>query len=525
MYIAPNSTIRILTGVNINNSYNDTLYFDTLLEQTTAFIAKTKYTLNNYTFIRGQRLSIKVELPIGNLYDCSYLMFQNTSFSNKWFYAFIIDVEYVNNSVTQIFFEIDEIQTWLFDMNLGECIVERNHIRLDAIGASLTPENVPTGEQIYSEYDTLVKADTSIGLPSLNNYCVAIQVCDAQDATTVGTVYDGVYSGAKLWVCKLTTQGIQNIQTFLGNYIQKMDAIICMYLLPTWCFPTATETGGYATYGSSGNMYSLVLDAIDDNTMLDGYKPVNKKVLQYPYNYLLIDNANGGTLTLRYEFFKNFIPRLVVAGNVSTPVQIICRPTNYKGIDLPAGGSPFYPHDTTQQLCLADFPLCSWNSNAFSEWASKEIIPMTLKTLGTMMTGNPVAIGNQMLNTISETYRHSIEADNFHGNNRSGSINVAMGTMQFYKRRVHVTAEYAKIIDDYFTKYGYAIEKLEVPQRANRVYWTYLKTKGCVITGNCPAESIRRVQSLYDRGICWWTSNSMVGNYNLAEQNTDRPIR
>ena len=96
-YIEPNSTIRLLTGCPLDKTYDHTIYFASQSAQTSYFQSLTKYTYSNYSYIRQTR-TIKVQADAGaNLYDCNYLMFKNTSFENKWFYAFVTSIEYVNN--------------------------------------------------------------------------------------------------------------------------------------------------------------------------------------------------------------------------------------------------------------------------------------------------------------------------------------------------------------------------------------------------------------------------------------------
>lgn len=91
---------------------------------------------------------MRVGLSADACYDCNYLMFQNSGFGSKWFYAFITSVEYVNNAVTEISFEIDVMQTWFFNYSVGECFIEREHSASDEIGENLVPETVNVGEYV-----------------------------------------------------------------------------------------------------------------------------------------------------------------------------------------------------------------------------------------------------------------------------------------------------------------------------------------------------------------------------------------
>lgn len=52
-------------------------------------------------------------------------MFQNENYSNKWFYAFIDGMKYINDSMTIISISTDVWQTWQFDLTFLESFIER----------------------------------------------------------------------------------------------------------------------------------------------------------------------------------------------------------------------------------------------------------------------------------------------------------------------------------------------------------------------------------------------------------------
>ena len=97
----------------------------------------------------------------------------------------------------------------------------------------------------------------------------------------------------------------------------------------------------------------------------------------------------------------------------------------------------------------------------------------------------------------------------------SGTIDVATRSKDFYFRQMQVSSEYAKINDDYFDMFGYATHKVKIPNRSVRPQWNYVKTNGCVLKGNAPADDIRKICSIYDSGITFWKNPSEVGNYSL----------
>ena len=114
MQIQPNSIIKICKGVPFDNSYNDSMYFESKEQQYNYFNSKVKHTMNKASYTRVNGGNVRFNLVADSLYDCNYLMFQNTSYGNKWFYAFITEVEYLNDGVTNVHFEIDVLQTWYF---------------------------------------------------------------------------------------------------------------------------------------------------------------------------------------------------------------------------------------------------------------------------------------------------------------------------------------------------------------------------------------------------------------------------
>ena len=133
---------------------------------------------------------MRVGYSADNIYDCNYLMFQNTNFGNKWFYAFINSVEYINNDVAEIQFEIDDIQTWFFDFDFNSTYVLRQHSYTDIIGENILPEPVMIGEYWHdsSSWESLISRD----------FIYIVAVCDlgtpsSGTGSIAGKLYNNMY--------------------------------------------------------------------------------------------------------------------------------------------------------------------------------------------------------------------------------------------------------------------------------------------------------------------------------------------
>lgn len=510
MYIQPTSNIRLLKDVPLDNTYDHTIYFSSHAEQSTYFISKTKYNLTNQTYQRVQRGVARVGIVADELYDCNYMMFNNTSFGYKWFYAFITSVEYINNECSEIRFEIDVLQTWQFNYNLDWCFVEREHTLTDAIGEHIEPEPVEHGEYVFNNYGAVTP---------MRDMTVAIAIVDT-DTTVGGTLYDGIYGGAQIWVYNSTdTTGIN---AKINDYIQKPDAIISMYMFPTMFIGGSIPENHRLSYGQGASKKIVLADAITVNDTLDGYKPKNNKLYTYPYSFWHVDNACGGELTLRYEFFNERNPVMEITGTVTQPVVAVLRPCSYKGAPpySEAGG---YTSLNTESLELANYPMCSWSVDTYKSWLAQNSVPLAINTMATLSSmaspkGVAISEGNAISlisNTLTQAYQASIAADMCKGSQNNGGANVSNGVQQFYGGRCSVTKEYARMIDDFFTRYGYAVKRNKVPNRNARPHWNYVKTIGCTITGSIPADDARKICSIYDNGITFWNNGDEIGDYSL----------
>ena len=513
MYIEPNTTIKLYSGIPLDNTYNHTLWFDSISAQNGYFHGGTaKYTLANNSYQRVERGRMRIEKKADDIYDCNYLAFQNSNYGNKWFYAFITGVEFINNVTSEVTFEIDSMQTYLFDVQLKDCFVAREHSLTDEVGDNIQAEPVECGEYIGSDYDIVL---------SLTDMAVVMAITNTTD---VGNTYEGIYSGAVLKAFR--SNDAASIETELQNYIQKPDQIVSLYMCPIKAIKVSgtIEDGGEllgATFNSP--RHDVPLPSVSQTSQdFGGYTPKNKKMYTYPYNFVRIDNARGDSLNLRYEFFDDLTPVLQITGCVVMPVQMVARPCSYKGLPshTELGG---YTTSKSEMIKLDNYPMCSWNVDSYKRWVAQKTIPLLLSTINRSIGGGFVGgLGGGLLglassasNIIKQQYEASIMADQCRGNIGDGSVNISDGCQQFYWQRIHLTKDYAEVVDNFFTMFGYATNKVKTPNRSSRPHWNYVQTKGCVVKGSAPSDEIRKICSIYDKGITFWKSASEVGDYTL----------
>ena len=96
-YVAPNSTVQLFGDINLSDNYHDSLYFASNSAKDTYFDGLAKLAnVPAMSYTREQRGYVRIQRSMASVYTARYMRYKNTSFENKWFYAFVKDVEYIN---------------------------------------------------------------------------------------------------------------------------------------------------------------------------------------------------------------------------------------------------------------------------------------------------------------------------------------------------------------------------------------------------------------------------------------------
>lgn len=501
MYINPNTTIKILHNVPLDNTYEHTIYFASASAQNSYFSGLAKYTFEAQTYQRVKRGHIRIAKNAESLYDCNYLMFQNSAFGTKWFYAFIKSVEYINNGVSEIEFEIDVMQTWFFDYSLKECFVEREHSATDEIGENLVPETINAGEYVYGNRTT---SDLTL------NYVVQT-TCDPN-------TYEDILGSTYTMLGKKIVSGTYAFETDADGLINYLYGIGLdgQHSEHQVEHQTIVANSTVAINIAPTTIKKLIKHS---KAMIWGYAPRNNKLLQYPYTFIYVTNNQGGSAIYKFEYFLDGIPTFYVCGDRSGGSPAILYPSNYKNLG----------ENTDEAITMTSFPAISFSSNYYDQWLARtqtQTVPnlfngLVMSTASSALTGNIgglVGTGLNTLGTIANLMNEGEQAK-LQGSQTSGQtsgvISYWLGLLNFIITTKCVTPQMAKTIDDYFDKFGYATHRVKTPNRNVRPHWTYTKTVGCVVKGSVPSDDMHKICSIYDKGITFWKKGNEIGNYSL----------
>lgn len=641
MYIAPNTTIYILNNIPLNKSYEHTVYYPDRDTQAQAFMAYKKYTLTDYSYQRSQLGTIRVALKYEQLIDCNYLMFKNTNFENKWFYAFITGIGYVSNDVTDVYYELDVMQTWCYDYEFLPTFVDRQHSKDDILYANTQPEGLELG----ADYNRQVKLTFETCSRGNDKEYLILATTSPEGNHPRAGVGDGIIFSLYHYQGK-AQDVLSRLNTFINNGLE--SNVVAIYTCPDHLSLSKNYTRG--------------------NTMGAEYTPRNKKLLCYPFSFITVTNHMGEEMELHYENFRargNKLPDkdynyyFACVTEILPVPQSNLTPDNYlEWCGTETGGSVIfekisynvYPigafsgdtfkvwlaqnkntysaslnaigntYDTNMAIAENNYTMAGLNAanartnahiqansaltqaensnraslaihNAQSNQALyngvSNIVGKAVDAVGAGLKGDVAGFVGNTLGAFSETTQTSLnqniynaqanqintqllnsqiganaseaisantfqtamknatlaqtnaqlsalnayqnataqlmakkqdiqhQPSNLRGSLMNDTWNAMYNLMGFTVYEKFIKPEYAKRIDAYFDKYGYAQRSMYVPERQNRNHWSYLKTVGCNIKSNINNTDLVTIKTIYDNGITTWNNLEEVGHYEL----------
>ena len=528
-YIQPNSTVEFFADIGIDSNYENTLYFASIASKDSYFNSLTKIaTATALSYSRETRGFIRVELPMSTLINVGYMRFKNTSFENKWWYAFVTSVEYINNVTTQVNFILDVMMTWMGGFSLNQCFIERQHTLGDSIGANIAYENIPVGEYVCEgSSTTALFGDYYIVL--FRSMHPSSDPNEREVITPAQALKQGTCAPILATFYEYSTGGVTSLINKLEDLVEKNrgDEIIGIKLVPYY-------------FGYSADLTAVpftVTKPYTGSNAWGNFTPKNKKLYCFPYKYLEVENCEGESANYKYEYF-NSLPDATSSGDCTfrikgtscTPeINIMCYPENYNGIDA----------DIAHGLKMSDFPSIAWNVDGYRAYIAQRDSTLFANivssaevggTIGAIVGGVPGALigagagalkasapmladnANKILGILSNGELPSRAPSQTKGT-LSSNLLVQSRQKNFYFRKMCITKNYAQMIDSYFDMYGYAIRQHGVPNMNARPYWTYVKTVGCSVDGNLPADDGARIEQIFDNGVRFWKDHTKIGQY------------
>lgn len=535
--VTPNTNLRLYSLIPLDVDQLNTILFDTI-EKQRSYFAKREYTFSKLQYVRHNDGVIKVAQPADEVNKCNYMSFQNNAYSDKWFYAFITAVDYVNDNTCLVHFKIDVLQTYMFDYTLPICFVVREHTNDDTIGVNYQPEPIDLGEIIQTDtHKERIRTETCL--------VAGTAITGDGDKINVGRCYGGLVQGVNITPLNVSippsssgnmTKAINNLKDAIDKFTDANaeDSIVGLINIPFYAV---------SNLGSGNGTYEPATKDVDitppDN--LDGYKPRNKKLLCYPYTFLAVD-VGSSCANYKFEYFAGRKPTCRQYYTMSPTPEIAVVPLSYNG----------QSQNFTEEIKMGNFGQVSYSVDAYKAWwaqnastynlqlkntstnyqiaQAKNAISSVGGAIGSAFSGNIGGVVsnavNGTVNAITNELQYNMDLANIQNQQAvamnqpahargvsSTDVDLVSGGKAIYYKTMSMRAVNAAIADDYLDMFGYSTNRLKVPNIRGREYWNYIQTKGMNLTGQMPNDAAQELSAIYDRGVRFWHHPTVYGDY------------
>ena len=479
-----------------------------------------------------------------DLTSCNYLMYQNKDISDKWYFAFIDNVQYNSLNSVIISHTIDVWQTYQFDITYYKNLILRAHVAksADTVGRWLAPEPIsvaPEFERKHNVFNTLswvpqyVLHSTSVFNNSTKKYEYkgngtgatlsaeyGIFVDDDDDVQTVVKNYGKLSAAEALksndddkysnWIADLLTgqtidKAVKLISTTSISQLQDhRNELIGLYAIPAWVHD---GTNKYATNNIKKKEVTVVLPT---TTLACGYAPRNKKMLSSLCKAYLFYNENGFKLPLKPELFTSGSPRFTVKSTELSTNGFILQIGSYADYTAKTNKISYrcenrlgYDANTGLDKVLNTLTSAVGVVNAVGSVASQAFAG----NVGGAVQGAVGAV-QQSINMIDALGQRGVSTG-ASGDIMSITENRAMPVFA----DVSPTEAQCRYIDDYLDVYGYAINEIGKisTYMKNRTNWNYIQVANCNIKVPAPNDDFNKLKQMFESGVTIWHKN--FGDY------------
>lgn len=525
--------IILCSGIKMDRNYENVLSYS---EEQMVNLCRNNQIYNGvkYSIIQPNK-TIDIACKYEDAIFANYMAFINPKYGNKWFFAWITSVELRNPGTTRITFQVDVFSTWYSRFTVNQAFIEREHVSDDTIGKHTIPEGLETGE--YTIKDETESTD-------LTDVCPVVCATIDPELNNVYSSYSGnryealgyfIFKGSLISTYDGGDQA-DAIDAFINklNENDKIDAVVSIFMAPKklvgW-----TNTGTWTNF-TAGYTYRNALDVFEHTnpiytdydkpvyftdlskqmpTTFGSYSPKNNKMYVFPYSYMNLTNNNGGNGIYRYEDFSTNTPTFELSGTIAPSCSIRAVPKNYKGRTKAYNDG----------VMGAKYPICSWVNDIYTNWLTQQAVNIGLDTaknvgaiVGGAITGNvaPVLGGlTGIAGTLASVYQHSLIPPQAEGNVNGGDVCASNSKTTFTLQNIQVREEMARVIDAYFSRFGYKVNEVKTPILTSRTKFNFIKVGGLdeLISGNIPAVDLEEINRVFRKGVTIFHDYSTFGNY------------
>lgn len=255
------STAVYLCNTPLKSDNKNQISFSNRTAQFNYFNSLAIRRFSDFTYQRKDNI-IRVPINAEVLFNdgVNYVMYDNKNFSNRWIYAFIEKIEYINDNVSHIHIKTDVFQTWFLDCEIHPSFVMRETVKNDELFKHTLPENLPTGEQITVATTTIADSLNSQSPDEFDNnyYCV---VMTSEPVKWISATIPAVDSfvGGVANPCYMYATSLSDFYNFMDKITEngQVNAVVSCVAIPKFFvnFHKLDSGGGGGGGGGSATNY------------------------------------------------------------------------------------------------------------------------------------------------------------------------------------------------------------------------------------------------------------------------------
>lgn len=339
------------------NDFQNFIHFKTDKERDDFFTGRYNMKVyepaRRFNFVKD-RLELRTRLITSETYGLNYLRFRSMFDNDRWYYARVMDVRYINNGVTALDLVLDVVTTFMqgdFTKDLGLVQVQRmslakNHIYkwrkwLMTNNDVLSFPKSYTRQFIEAWKNYFVVFTTSVSL--LDDFGTED---DPKLKTSVGQTYDGIVSPVDLYCCK-SQDDFTNLMKYLKDYPWISQNINNVAIIPSEVVDEkdlvkvkdakqdGINSANIYQFKNKGKTRSFVMNNITlPKENFDEYFNFDDSIpfwaLRQEYANIELNAWNGQQVTLAPIFLPDYGLKMIAQSTFGYHNEIRCFPDQYK---------------------------------------------------------------------------------------------------------------------------------------------------------------------------------------------------
>lgn len=368
----PQTTFYLLRNVKLDHSYTNTIDFNTKEEQYNYFFNKKAFEVLEGTYQRKTIGVVRVPFLYDDIATCNYIMWQNANYSDKWYYAFILEIKYINPNLSEIIYDLDVIQTYMFDIEWKPSQIDRD------MGAQFSDTGIPDVNREVEDlnygcdYDTVYEQNIT-QIPNVSFMVLGFNLWVGDSSTNVNNVPLNItYAIVPVYVShennipsdiqfKINNSDLTNVGKVLKffatdkHFVNRLVSLKLYPFIPSDITYTRIDK---TIFINSEHYEATILSASSNIFVMTNKKDLNlsaytktiqnnkynnipsyseNKMYMFPYTFGVLTNKRGQDFVVKLEDVNTINLELIVQGSISNEPKIgyVIPNYNINGNSLP----------------------------------------------------------------------------------------------------------------------------------------------------------------------------------------------